>query len=627
MLKVLYLIFNEGYTGEVDLAAEAIRLTRQLASSGEDPEVAGLLALMLLHHARRAARFTADGSLVPLAEQDRSRWDRDAIAEGVVVIQAALARDRLGEYQAQAAIAALHADAPSAQETDWPQVLEWYDELARLTDSPVVALNRAVAVGEVDGPLAGLRPWRRCRPTYPGTPPSGPICTSGPATARSPTTSTSSRRAGRPRPPSATTSRDRPPGCVVDLSSSGHRVRGGHMRGRRGRLTATIVATAALAACVSTGPGEVAQAQAPQPPETAARPNVVMITLDDLAEGDLSVMPRTRRLLADQGTTMTQGLAPTPICAPARASLLTGQYAHNHGVLTVEGQAGGAAAFDDRRTLPTWLRTAGYDTMFAGKYLNGYGTKNPRYVPKGWNEWRGSVDFSTYSFFRTRFNVNGTVVQPPGYSTDILARYTEEMLAKHRRGRLSSHPFFLWVNYVAPHHGGPDESDDPKRVWPRGRTLATTAPAPRDRNAFSDVALPKGPAMWERDLRGNHHAEKKPPRGYRAAVREAHQQRLESLLAVDRGGRTDRGRTASLRRARPDRDRTDLGQRLHGRPAQPGRQAVVLRRVGADPDHPARPWDPPRASGSRPRSPTPTWRSPSPASPGPSRPAASTGWT
>ena len=157
VLKVLYLIFNEGYTGTVDLAAEAIRLTRQLAGSSEDPEVAGLLALMLLHQARRASRFAPDRSLVPLAEQDRSLWDHDAIAEGVVLLQAALARDRLGEYQAQAAIAALHADAASAEETDWPQVLEWYDELARLTDSPVVALNRAVAVGEVDGPLAGLR--------------------------------------------------------------------------------------------------------------------------------------------------------------------------------------------------------------------------------------------------------------------------------------------------------------------------------------------------------------------------------------------------------------------------------------------------------------------------------------
>jgi predicted RNA polymerase sigma factor len=112
---------------------------------------------MLLHHARRASRRTGEGQLVPLAAQDRSRWDTGLIAEGVEVLQSALARDRLGEYQAQAAIAALHADASSAEETDWPQILEWYDELNRITDSPVVALNRAVAVGEVDGPLAGLR--------------------------------------------------------------------------------------------------------------------------------------------------------------------------------------------------------------------------------------------------------------------------------------------------------------------------------------------------------------------------------------------------------------------------------------------------------------------------------------
>jgi len=157
VLTVLYLMFNEGYSGVVDLAAEAIRLTRTLARASAEPEVAGLLALMLLHHARRTARFAADGSLVPLAEQDRSRWDRHLVAEGVEVLQAALAVDRLGEYQAQAAIAALHCDAPTAAETDWPQVLEWYDELLRLSDSPVVALNRAVAVGEVDGPLAGLR--------------------------------------------------------------------------------------------------------------------------------------------------------------------------------------------------------------------------------------------------------------------------------------------------------------------------------------------------------------------------------------------------------------------------------------------------------------------------------------
>ncbi|MFF8577890.1 RNA polymerase sigma factor [Streptomyces albidoflavus] len=156
VLRVLYLVFNEGYSGEVDLVAEAIRLTRQLAARVDHPEVAGLLALMLLHHARRPARTAPDGSLVPLAEQDRSRWDTGAIAEGVRILQAALARDRLGEYQAQAAIAALHADAPRAEETDWPQIVEWYDELARLTDNPVVRLNRAVAVGEADGPRAGL---------------------------------------------------------------------------------------------------------------------------------------------------------------------------------------------------------------------------------------------------------------------------------------------------------------------------------------------------------------------------------------------------------------------------------------------------------------------------------------
>ena len=156
VLRVLYLVFNEGYSGDVDLAAEAIRLTRQLAAAIDHPEVAGLLALMLLHHARRAARTAPDGSLVPLAEQDRGRWDTESIAEGVEILQAALARDRLGEFQAQAAIAALHADAPTAEQTDWVQIVEWYDELARLTDSPVVRLNRAVAVGEADGPRAGL---------------------------------------------------------------------------------------------------------------------------------------------------------------------------------------------------------------------------------------------------------------------------------------------------------------------------------------------------------------------------------------------------------------------------------------------------------------------------------------
>ena len=156
VMRVLYLVFNEGYAGDIDLAAEAIRLTRQLSASVDDPEVDGLRALMLLHHARRRSRTRPDGGIVPLTEQDRSEWDSALIAEGVVIVQAALARDRLGEYQAQAAIAALHADAPRVEDTDWVQIVEWYDELLRFADTPIVRLNRAVAVGEAHGAGAGL---------------------------------------------------------------------------------------------------------------------------------------------------------------------------------------------------------------------------------------------------------------------------------------------------------------------------------------------------------------------------------------------------------------------------------------------------------------------------------------
>src|SRR5699024_2362986 len=156
VLRVLYLIFNEGYSGDVDLTAEAIRLARRLRAVIAHPEVDGLLALMLLHHARRAARFTAHGALVPLEAQDRTRWDTALIAEGIGMLQAALGRDRLGEFQVQAAIAALHADAPTAAETDWPQILEWYDELVALTDNPIAPLNRVAARGQAEGRRAGL---------------------------------------------------------------------------------------------------------------------------------------------------------------------------------------------------------------------------------------------------------------------------------------------------------------------------------------------------------------------------------------------------------------------------------------------------------------------------------------
>jgi RNA polymerase sigma-70 factor, ECF subfamily len=164
VLAVVYLIFNEGYTassGEQlvreDLCAEAIRLGRLLAElMPDEPEVMGLLALMLLTQARRAARTTPEGRLVRLADQDRGRWDRHLIAEGQDLVRRCLRRGQPGPYQVQAAINAVHSDAPTAAATDWRQVVTLYDQLAAVAPGPVVSLNRAVAVAEVDGPAAAL---------------------------------------------------------------------------------------------------------------------------------------------------------------------------------------------------------------------------------------------------------------------------------------------------------------------------------------------------------------------------------------------------------------------------------------------------------------------------------------
>ena len=164
VLHVLYLVFNEGYTASsgddlqrTDLTTEAIRLARLLLRLVPDEgEAAGLLALMLLTDARRVARTTADGSIVPLAEQDRSRWDAGEIQEGVDLVSRTLGARPVGPYQLQAAIAAIHDEAPTAAETDWRQILALYDVLAQVSPGPVVTLNRAVAVAMVDGPRAGL---------------------------------------------------------------------------------------------------------------------------------------------------------------------------------------------------------------------------------------------------------------------------------------------------------------------------------------------------------------------------------------------------------------------------------------------------------------------------------------
>jgi predicted RNA polymerase sigma factor len=164
VLHVLYLIFNEGYASSsgpalqrIDLSTEAIQLTRKLrALLPGDGEVAGLLALMLLTDARRAARTGPHGELIPLDEQDRTRWDRALIREGITLVSGALTQGAVGPYQLQAAIAAVHDEAEGVEDTDWPQILALYGELARLSDNPMVALSRAIAASMVHGPAAGL---------------------------------------------------------------------------------------------------------------------------------------------------------------------------------------------------------------------------------------------------------------------------------------------------------------------------------------------------------------------------------------------------------------------------------------------------------------------------------------
>ena len=208
---VLYLVFTEGHTAtagagltDVSLADEAIRLTRRLHPLlPADPEVTGLLALMLLTDARRPARLDETGALVPLAEQDRSRWDRDLIAEGVALVEAALPSGPVGPYQLQAAIAAVHAEAATAADTDWAQVEVLYGMLADLTPGPVVTLNRAVAVAETRGPEAGLAHGR--------------------AAARRAVAAPYAPAARRPRPPArARRPRGRGPGGVRRGRPPGH---------------------------------------------------------------------------------------------------------------------------------------------------------------------------------------------------------------------------------------------------------------------------------------------------------------------------------------------------------------------------------------------------------------------
>ncbi len=208
------------------------------------------------------------------------------------------------------------------------------------------------------------------------------------------------------------------------------------------------------------------------------RPNVLVIMTDDARNDELRFLPHVRHLIGDQGVTFTNTFSPQPLCCPARASFLTGEYSHNHHVWS-HAPPYGFQALHDGATLPVWLNRAGYDTSFLGKYLNGYGvqplrTGEPslRYVPPGWTDWRGSVDGGieagsaldggTYRYFDTTLNDNGRLTPHQGvYQTTLLGRLSRDELRTQVR---SPRPFFTWVSYVAPHHGGPAEADDPAPV-------------------------------------------------------------------------------------------------------------------------------------------------------------------
>ncbi len=333
-----------------------------------------------------------------------------------------------------------------------------------------------------------------------------------------------------------------------------------NLRNRRPLVTATASSLAAtavfgLAACAPSSPltgtsgttgGSSISASGPvragtrsggahRPPQVLDdRPNVLMITADDAAPGDLPYMPRTERLIARRGVTFTDALSPDPICVPARASMLTGQYAHNHQALTIGGQAGGVDAFNDKRTLPIWLQNAGYDTLFIGKYLNGYGhgTGDPTDIPPGWTQWRPTWGGSTYNFTHPTLDINGRLHKYHEYNSRLFQQQTQELLRQPRRTR---HPWFMWVNYVAPHRGGPIQPDDPQRLYPDDPSvwIPTTHPAGQDQGRFADVELPHNPSMF-RSVAGEPSDGAAMSRTKRQMVRVGYEQRLEALQSVDR---------------------------------------------------------------------------------------------
>ena len=289
------------------------------------------------------------------------------------------------------------------------------------------------------------------------------------------------------------------------------------------RLRALLTAALVLACCL------VAASAA-----SARRPNVVVVETDDQTARQLAYMPIVLREIGGQGVTFDNSFVSYSLCCPSRATFLTGQYPHNHGVFDNVLPYGSFYRLRGGNTLPVWLRGAGYRTIMLGKYLNGYGSHDPTEVPPGWSDWHVLISDFTYHYFGFKMNENGRVRSYPptasNYQTDVITRKAVNLIGRAARG---PRPFFMWTTYVAPHFAfdAKPEPDDPTY-------MRTPVPAPRDRNRFAGVPLPLTPAYDESDVRDKPATVRVHPRfdvTIDHAITENWQQSLEALQAVDRG--------------------------------------------------------------------------------------------
>ncbi|MGN6129063.1 MAG: sulfatase family protein [Nocardioidaceae bacterium] len=309
-----------------------------------------------------------------------------------------------------------------------------------------------------------------------------------------------------------------------------------------------------------TGAGGPARTAVAQQVSASGRPNIVVVMADDMRVDELRYMPAVRKLVKDRGLLFRNSFSPYPLCCPARASFLTGQYAHNHHVFSHEAPWG-FRALDDHETVATALHRSGYRTAFIGKYLNGYGaarslvTGKPswHYVPAGWTDWYGAVERprgspyksgGTYNYFHTIFNVNGVTddSHKGDYQTDVLGGFARKLVRKYSR---SPKPFFMWFSAVAPHFGGPREADDPRGVRRsdgRAQQFATPARPGWVKGRF-DARITRGAGMpvdggpSEADMSDKPWALRHLPElngAERRALTNLTRQRAEAVYVLDR---------------------------------------------------------------------------------------------